>query len=501
MKKDILLLVPDIGPNFDLRLTQPLGVSYLYSNLKKHGLNCDILDLVIDNNFKNDEELIDFLAEYKIVGISIMTPNFERSKYIAKLLKFKKKDILIVAGGVHCTVAYKEVLNDLNFDVCIRGDGENIFCQIAKDYLLNCELEGVYNGTYYRKNGELICCENVNRIDNLDKLSFPKRFYNKYNSTIEVEGVKRKIYTVISSRGCPYTCSFCSIASLKIRWRSRSPENVAKEILEIYKNDPNPFILFADDNFFVKPERSIEIIKQIKKYCGCNIPFSFATRTDQVINVDLQTFRWLRSSGCQSIELGIESGVDDVLERYNKQTTAEENEKAIVLLRSSGINVIADFILFDAHTTIHELKENITFLKQNGLWGYYKPLIYNRIVAYPGTAVYDEYNERIEYFDKKSIDRIYSGLRTFRNNLQPQIDICIKEISVYLEINNENRDILSALTNFLKLLPYIFLEKIIEYYEFEEVHLLHIKRLIHNFQEELNELSKIVSNYKGVVLA
>ncbi len=143
--------------------------------------------------------------------------------------------------------------------------------------------------------------------------------------------------------------------------------------------------------------------------------FSFATRVNQIISAGQEYLNGLKEYGCTAVELGIENGSNNVLNRYKKFTTVEENVKAIKMLRESKINIGIGFIMFDRYTSINEVKENLSFFKENELWGYYPTLIYKKVIAYPGTKVKDDYgkfNER-NYFINKDVGFIFKKLTKF----------------------------------------------------------------------------------------
>ncbi len=191
-------------------------------------------------NFK-DSDLIKLIKEksYNFVGFSIFSSCFKRVLKIAKKIKQYKRNIFISAGGVHSTICHEEIIRKYNcFDFAMRGDGEVQLLKLLQDLEKNSKptikLEGV---SYKNINNSIIITNTIYQENDLDSLPFPTRdTFHLYSTRKNKETGEELINVGIStSRGCPYKCAFCSIPCMSLKWRGRSPQNIADEVYEIYK--------------------------------------------------------------------------------------------------------------------------------------------------------------------------------------------------------------------------------------------------------------------------
>ncbi|MBR6517805.1 MAG: B12-binding domain-containing radical SAM protein [Bacilli bacterium] len=457
MKKVLLVNLPCFN-KFDDRRMQPLGISYIASNLEKNNIPCDIFDANISyppikiNDLRNK---IDWNL-YDIVGLSCVTDSYDSAVELAKFLK-KRFKIFIVLGGIHATFCHKQIIENYScFDLICRGEGEEVFIDIVKNVRKYGELKSKIKGCTYKNSlDENIYANDINCIEDINNLPLPKRNYENSYSYTFIDGKKYYNIPISSSRGCPYNCSFCSVGSLKYKWRGRNPHSIIEEINEIKGKIKDFIIIFVDDNFLVDQKRVLQLSKMLIKE---NIIFSFATRADQILKFGEENLKILKEAGCKSVELGIENGSDTFLLRINKCINSDMNIQALNLLSKVGIHSSVDYIMYDNKTTVSELLENIKFLKDTHLLGYYPPRIYVRIIPFPGTPVSNMIKSMNidEYFENKNVSNIYYCMDKFRNTYQTIID----QILNYIE-KKDKKDLNDALDCiYLKLLPYIVFENV-----------------------------------------
>lgn len=456
MKIKSVFILLNIEKSIDSRRLQPLGISYLQSSLLNTGFECDILDCNVINN-NSDKEILRIIKSngYNMVGFSVFTRSYKRVIKLAKKIKKYNKDIFINVGGVHSTICHKEIIrkNDC-IDFAIRGDGENPTIELFKDIEENGRPTHCIDGISYKSiNGIERYSTILYQEMDLSNLPFPTRGTCTEYSRRNVSGAKTFLHNIAvsSSRGCPYNCAFCSIPHMALKWRPRTPESVSNEIYEIYKKHKNIFIVFTDDNFFVDQKRALKIVEQTYAKCGEVIPFSFATRVDQINCAETKILERLKELGCTAIELGIENGSNAVLSRYKKNTTVQENKQALGRLKGLGISIGIDYILFDRFTTVKELQENIVFLKEAGLWGYYPTLIYKKVIPYPGTFVETEYRKikKQSYFLDKNVKKIFYEIERFSKKFGTIIEQKIENVKKSFKIIT------------LKTTPYVLLELLV----------------------------------------
>lgn len=463
MKKiNKVLLLYAIYPNpNDPRKIQMLGISYLQSAISKVGITCDRIDPSKNNYIFDENEVIKYIIQnnYDMVGFSILSANTELSLKMAEKIKEINNEIIIIFGGMNATVNHDKIIQNKCVDVIIRGEGEVAIIDLINDYNENGKFTYPVKGvTYQSLNGLMYLSNEINQISDLDQLAFPNRqecFDYSYKTDIVNE---KKLYNVAisSSRGCPYACTFCAVPSTKVRWRGRTPENVRNEIKKIYEKNKDIFIIFIDDNFFVDSSRALKISKLMFEIENKRIPFSFATRADQIINAGIDVFNQMKEYGLEAVEVGIENGSDSVLKRMKKRVTVKQNEEALRILKEVNIRPGVDFILFDYLTTEAELKENFEFFERNNLIGYYQPLVYNQMYPYPGTE-FERFNIDMEnYFVDKAVEIVYDKIIRFRNEFQKKIDDLIS-IMLEKKFHKESLDNFDII--WLQSIPYIVFEK------------------------------------------
>lgn len=464
MKKKVVLLNAPIYSSVDERHFPPLGIASMAASLRANGYLCDIIDGDLPE-YKSIEKIVACMLDYDLIGISATTPSLPNAVTIAEKIKQVKK-VPIVLGG-HCATFMHNVIVEKYdcFDAVIRGEGESSIVALCNDYFLHEALTVPFDFlTAKNINGVKHIANSIAVEENLDSLPFPVR------DGCERYLDKNRIITISSSRGCPYGCSFCSATNFRSKWSGRSPKNIADEVYEIFQKVKDFTIIFVDDNFYIDPDRSIKILEEIQKRCNRSFQFVFATRADQIIINGSAYLRKLKDYGCIEIEMGIENGSDSVLRRYKKNTTSSQNRLAIQMLHEQGINPAVDYVLFDPETSRQELIENVSFLKSARLWGYDPPLIYERIVTFPGTEFTemhpDLYRENCvisssEYFIDKQTLEIYRCMQLFRLEYQSKLSLIITIIRTHKSEEAFQTSYQDDLL-WLKVVPYELLQQLLK---------------------------------------
>mgnify|MGYP004562451513 CR=1 FL=1 len=443
----VLLINPVLSFFDDKRKIEHLGLAYISASLKNKGINCDIIDfqsIDTDDMIKYVLNIIEN-NNYEVIGISVLFFTEKKVLSICKEIK-ERFNVYIVLGGIQATINHATLIKNDFVDYVIRGDGEVAFCNIINH--INGDRKKLI-GCTYKDGQEIVITHEINYVENLNELPFPTR-----------SGISN-IIPISSSRGCVYSCSFCCIPSVNSKWRIRSSDNIALEVFRIFQNNVNLELFYVDDNFLLDIDRGIDIAKKIKEKCGKVIPFTFATRSDQLNRAGIHKLSLLKKLGCKMIELGIENGSNSVLKRYNKQLKIEDNLLALNLLDSCNIDVYVDYILFDGFISIDELKENIVFLKKSLLWGFYPPVIYTRAFPFQGTQIEESYAKKEKYFSDKNVELIYEKMQAFKKNIQTLIDQLL--IDLPSNYNIERTWLLSV--------PYDYFEGLVvgEYIEEKEI--------------------------------
>jgi radical SAM superfamily enzyme YgiQ (UPF0313 family) len=336
----------------------PIGLAYLAAVLEAEGNEVTVFDCLASEI--EQEKLKEKLSSLNpnVIGISSMTPMVPSTMLAAKGAKEACPQATVVLGGPHATFMDKEILTqEPEVDVIVRGEGEQTLLELTQKITSRQELETV-EGITFRKDGQIVQNPTRPYIQNLDELPFPA--YK--NFPLEKYRLFGKLFfPVITSRGCPFQCSFCTSSRiLGKQYRARSPKNIGDE-LELLKNNYSAdSFTFYDDTLTLDKKRIFEICDQIKNR-KINIPWDCQTRVDQVTE---EVLAYMKETNCQQVFFGAESGCQEILNAVNKRTTVELNEKAIKMAKKAGLFVAISIIIGYPGETAQMRKETLDFIRR-----------------------------------------------------------------------------------------------------------------------------------------
>ena len=381
----VLLIYPFFIPRRDRSVFRfpPLGVSYIAASLQKDGHDVQLLDCTF---LKKEEALkIALDARAEVVGIYCMVTMWDECIWFAKQLRSQSH--LLIAGGPLPTCDPEPFLE--YFDVVVRGEGEQTMLELLRVPEKTTDLSRI-PGIVYRSDTEkkIVISPERGFIQDLDQIPFPSRGLLPNGSYIRF-GKKKygySITTVMSTRGCPYRCEFCSNVVFGGSYRERSPINVVDEIEEALTLGYDR-ISFADDVFTMKKSRVIGVCREIKKR-GLDFKWECLGRVN---SIDYATAVEMKDAGCEKIYFGVESGDDQMLELMNKKITTEEAWKAVNAAHQAGLQVGAFFILCYPGDTDETVLKTLHFASS-------LPLDYLGLsmpYPLPGTELYTRTKDRI----------------------------------------------------------------------------------------------------------
>jgi anaerobic magnesium-protoporphyrin IX monomethyl ester cyclase len=456
----ILLINPpnsiSIKSDFVVNIFQPIGLAYIAAVLEKNKYPVKILDAlalgyekekiignrkIIGLDYKDIEKEI---ISYKPDIVGITTPFSFQSKeahQIAKIVKKINPKITTIAGGSHATIQPEEILNDKNFDFVTRGEGEYVIIDLLKALKNKTPLKNIKGVSYKNKKGKIINNPSALPIHDLDKIPLPARHLlpmDKYFQAAKkgrvIEGMLsfgNKRTSIFTSRGCPFTCTFCSVHLTMTRiWRSRSPENVIAEIKECINKYDIKYFDILDDNFTLDPNRAKKICRLIIKE-KLNIQWSTPNgiRADKI---DEELIKLMKKSGCIQIKVAPESGNIRVLNTIiKKHLDLDMVKKTVSLCKKHHLSVEAFFVLGFPEETIDEIIDTINFAKQLRKLGCDYCYFFTA-TPYFGTEMYSEAIKK-GYLDesKYKIEKIAT---TNNNFLLKSPNYSSKELSNLLKI-------------------------------------------------------------------
>ena len=383
--------------------TPPLGLGYLASVLRERGFKVRIIDDMVEK--LSLDELMGRIRDAVVVGITSTTPTFSAALRYARTIKRRFPDVFVILGGVHATFRPMDALkNDFVDAVCV-GEGEETMVEVAERVEAERSLDGV-RGLVWKENGRIIDNGPRGFIEDLDSLPFPAYDLmpiEKYT----VFGSRLEHFPMITSRGCPFACRYCS-SSLFMgrRFRFRSAENVVDEMEWLVSDFKARHIAFGDDTFTLNRKRVIEICDEIKKR-GLEVDWSCSSRVDTISG---ELLRKMRDAGCSAIYYGVESASPEILRYYRKRIDLENVRKAVELTKKAGITTICSFIIGAPYERKEDMKATLKFaLKLDPDYAQFSVL-----TPYPGTEIYEE-AKRDDLLISENFDDYTAGKPVLKN--------------------------------------------------------------------------------------
>ncbi len=357
----------------------PLGLAYLAAVCREKGHQVEIVDLQVETKSK----LYQAFSRCDLVGITSETNKVHQALEIAKKAK-EKFGLPVLMGGYHATFLDEEVLRSGWVDWVIRGEGEIPMLKLLEALEKKDRLVEVPNLSFLQ-DGKLIRTPKMAPPENLDELPLPARELlplPKYWMT-QVEG--EPAVNVLTSRGCPFGCSFCASSQFSGRkWRSRSPENIFKEIEKIYFDLGYRGIAFIDDNFTLSPERVERLCSKIEQH-RLKLKWWCFSRADTIVH-DESLVKKMARAGLRMVYLGVESVEKSILDDYKKKLSAEIAQKAVDILRKHNVKSWASFILGSVRDTRETILRTIEFAKSLA-----PDLVqFSVLTPFPGTEIYEK---------------------------------------------------------------------------------------------------------------
>ncbi|MFH1131048.1 MAG: radical SAM protein [Pseudomonadota bacterium] len=360
-----------------------LGLLIISNVLEQAGYRIKIFD----ENLKKDilEDLVSF--DPFMIGFTAVTAAINRVHETAQELKRDLPNTYIAVGGPHATLLPEEVLKNPAIDFCIVGEGEFPFLELVQALTQSKNVESIQN-LVFKNDGKVVrnAVRPLLTSDELDQLPPPafhlldlKKIFPNIAHGLYSRG--KRILPLMTSRGCPYSCTFCCRMMGK-EVRKLNPERVLEEIdrlVNVFKVDE---IYFEDDNFTVDRKRALFILNAIKeRYPGLHLKFANGIRADRV---DEEILKALLGAGGYWIGFGIESGSPNTLKKMKKSLDLETAKKNVALANKLGFKTGANMIIGYPDETWADIKQSLSFFLSLDL----DSLAIVNLIPFPGTEVH-----------------------------------------------------------------------------------------------------------------
>jgi anaerobic magnesium-protoporphyrin IX monomethyl ester cyclase len=364
----------------------PLSLLYLASALKENGVEVSVLDQPGQGLTVNETVNWVMKESPDVLGFSALSTSGKTAALIISRVKEKNPNITTVIGNHYATFNAHRILKRYpSVDIIVRGEGEKTIMQLADCLKNNKPLRNV-RGINYRNNQEIISTPDQPLIKDLDGLPFPDRklINTEYHCMMAGANVAPKKFTsIISSRGCVYSCRFCSCTEIAHNiWRARSAQNTLKE-LELLASEGYKQLIFVDDSFTLNPKRTIEICKGMIKE---KMDFQWICE-GRVDNCSIELLKVMVKAGLKILYFGIENANQRILDYFNKTITPQQTETTVKTARKAGVDVIVgSFIVGAPDETRQEIQNTINFAKR-------LPIDlpqFNILGAHPGNDIWNE---------------------------------------------------------------------------------------------------------------
>jgi len=350
----------------------PLGTGYLAEALSEGSVDYDVIDMKLGYS---EDDVIERVRKggYDCVGTTVYTVGHKRFFGLLGAIKDACPGVATIAGGPHVTILGAKILEEYpKVDIAFTGEAERSLVRYLKG-----EEPSSIPGVVHRDGAKGVCANPLERPGDLDAIGWPR--YEKF----ELHKYANEM-GVITSRGCPYSCIFCSVGlTLGKEIRTRSIEGIGSE-LEFWYAKGTRIFNFLDDNFTFYRERVFALCDEIEKrgLKGITLRASNGIRADKI---EREMLVRMKEAGFKSFGIGVEAGNDKVLKTLKKGETMAEIESAIKLSCELGFEVSLFFVYGTPGETVEDIEDSIKIARK---YPVFKADFYN-LMPFPGTALWD----------------------------------------------------------------------------------------------------------------
>jgi len=349
----------------------PYHLLNLAGYARASGMDVALIDGEVD--VLGQEQLADAILEKdpQYVGLTATTPDVLLAVEVCTLLKKHTPGIITVIGGTHASVMPDDVAQHAVVDYVVVGDGEQAIVEIVNSF-----PSGAGRINARRLNGKIVKTDDID----LSMSPLPAHDLLDYGKYLFSDPTRGQIRTasVMSSRGCPFECSFCA-HSRKVRFRPIA--EFIREIAGLYDQQGVRYFYVYDDTFLLRDDRLLEFARELKGLDLVDARFQCLARANQVTRDRIEL---LRDVGFVRVSIGVESGSDELLKRVSKGVTKEECLRACRVISEAGLETRASFIIGHPWETQATAEETIAFAQELEIMH----ANFTVMTPYPGTRVY-----------------------------------------------------------------------------------------------------------------
>jgi anaerobic magnesium-protoporphyrin IX monomethyl ester cyclase len=338
----------------------PLGLAYIASVLLNEGNEVTIIDAELEELTFEEIKRRVTSANPDVIGIGCTDQTFLETKRTAEYVKIEFPDVPLILGGP-VVIVYSHIILHASpcFDYAVIGEGESTVGPLLSALGNPVKLSKI-PGIIYRENGNIKINQPLPYIENLDSIPFPAWHLLDVHKYSDILSKNKRYCVMITSRGCPFKCSFCDpLGRMGRKFRFRGPKNIFDEMALLKRDFDIQEITFYDDTFTLNKKRIVELCKIIVKE-KMKIEWECRTRVDCV---DDDLLRIMSEAGCIRIRFGIESANKKSLQFINKGIKLEQAKEAVRLSRKYSIETVAYYMLGIPGETEADVLNTIRFAK------------------------------------------------------------------------------------------------------------------------------------------
>jgi radical SAM superfamily enzyme YgiQ (UPF0313 family) len=370
----------------------PLGLTGIAAYLEKRNISTSVIDCYARPD--SDRLIHDFISSEKpaFIGLSCTTSTFLDGVRIAEMAKKILPEIKVVFGGAHVSALKEKILKDYPaIDITVIGEGEETFAELIEN--CNIDISAIKGIIYREKTGEICFTGRRTKTLDLDLLPFPA--YEKLDGFPLTYGAplfnypKAPSSSCISSRGCPYACSYCDRSVFGRSFRFNSAEYMYEHVRYLNERFGVRHIIFYDDQFTFKRERVVDFAtRMINNPLG--ISFNCVVRAD---HIDYDLLLLLKKAGCWMISLGIETGDENLLSHHRQNVNLSLLSEKISLIKKAGIRIKGLFMIGLPGETEESIAKSMEFVFSNPI----DELNIAKFTPFPGSPIYEKIHELGEF--------------------------------------------------------------------------------------------------------